>query len=836
MQEYFNSIGGDLVSVCTFGTEKSKSALRTAARGLKIDDETISYIVSMIPNERGFDWTLSQCMYGDEDHPAIKKFQEEMGKHKKLWALASKIEGLITRIGVHPSGVIALNEKITEHNSLMKTSRGVTVTAFNLDDTEYAGGLKYDFLTINALDKIRTTINLLLEDGMIDWEGDLRSTYNKYLLPVNLDYDSKEMWNMVHENKIVDLFQFDTPVGVQAVRQIKPKNIAELSVANSIMRLMSDEDQELPLDTYVKHKNDIREWYKEMRFAGLKDDEVEVLEKYIKVLSGVADSQESVMLLTMDPKISNFTVTEANSLRKAIAKKKFDVLEETKKMFFEKGKQIGTSQKMLDYVWYVQIMRQAGYSFSVLHTMGYSTIALQEMNLAYKFPLIYWNTACLSVNAGAVNEEDYEVLIEDGILELDEDDENKRESNKVQYGKVAAAISRFRDNFGLKISLPDINKARFGFTPDAGKNEVLFGLKGITRIGDDLIRTIIANRPYNSLENFLTKLNSGDKKLISKDKVVMLIKSGAFDNIENKSRQDILKDFILSVADQKNRITLQNVNMLINYNMFPDELDFERKVYNFTKYIRKSKIGENYYKLDDVAQSFYYENFDENNLEVSGRNGDTIVAIQISKWDNIYNSYMNNVRSWIAQNHDEILNKLNTILFNEEYEKYASGNILTWELDSLNFYHSGHELKDIVKTVPINISNLSEIIDRETIGVFQIQGKTIPKYKVHHIIGTVLDKDKQKHLVTLSTPDGIISIKLFRTQFSAYDKVVIRYDEDGEKQIVQDSFFKKGTFLIVTGIKDGDLFIPKVYKELGIDPILSFEVKDDKFKKAYQKI
>ena len=106
-----------------------------------------------------------------------------MGREKSLWKLAYSIEGLITRLGVHASGVIAFNEDFTKHNSLMKTSRGVLVSAYNLEDTEYAGGLKYDFLTINALDKIRTTMNLLLEDGKIQWQGNLKATYDKYLLP-----------------------------------------------------------------------------------------------------------------------------------------------------------------------------------------------------------------------------------------------------------------------------------------------------------------------------------------------------------------------------------------------------------------------------------------------------------------------------------------------------------------------------------------------------------------------------------------------------------------------------------------------------------------------------
>jgi hypothetical protein len=145
------------------------------------------------------------------------------------------------------------------------------------------------------------------------------------------------------------------------------------------------------------------------------------------------------------------------------------------------------------------------------------------MNLAYQYPVIYWNTACLSVNAGAVNEEDYEDLVDEGIIEIEEDDENKRETNKVQYGKVAAAIGKFKTELGLRIELPDVNRAKFGFTPDSEANVVWFGLKGISRIGDDLIRAIIDNRPYVSVDNFVEKLNkTGARMLVSKDRVIAL--------------------------------------------------------------------------------------------------------------------------------------------------------------------------------------------------------------------------------------------------------------------------------------------------------------------------
>ena len=478
-------------------------------------------------------------------------------------------------------------------------------------------------------------------------------------------------------------------------------------------------------------------------------------------------------------------------------------------------------------------------AFSVLHTMGYSTIALQEMNLAYKYPIIYWNTACLSVNAGAINEEDYHALIEDEIVIIDDEDDEDKKSGKVQYGKIAGAIEKFRKELGLKVALPDINKARFGFVPDPYRNEVLFGLKGISRIGDKLIQEIINNRPYNDLWDFLEKLNGGGKTIISKDRVVLLIKAGAFDRLTDKSREELLKDFIYSVADQKKNLNLQNAKMLIDFGLIPDELEYQKRIYNYTRYIRRNRDAARNYILDEVAQEFYYENdYDINKITIVPSNNHNIHILSSSYWDSVYETEMNYIRKYIKDNHDVLLEKLNEILFNQEYQKYAKGNRLKWELQALGFYHEAHELEGIAKTFPesVKISKLDEIKDMEVIGSFLIKGKRIPKYNIYHIIGTVLDKDKQKHTIVFSTPNGVINVKMYRNQFAVLDKVNFVINEEGEKEIIQDSFFTKGTFLMISGIKEGDTFKPKTYKEHGIDPVLMFEVENGAFKIAHEKI
>lgn len=451
------------------------------------------------------------------------------------------------------------------------------------------------------------------------------------------------------------------------------------------------------------------------------------------------------------------------------------------------------------------------------------------MNLCYFYPSIYWKCACLSVDAGAVNEEDYYNLVEEGIIELT-DDEDKREQTKVQYGKMASALIKARE-YGATIALPDINKARYGFTPDADKNVILFGFRGISRVGEDIIQDIILHRPYTSLQDFLTKMMTKDgKKLISKDKVINLIKAGAFDEVEHKDRYTILHDYIDSIADKKQKLNLMNFSMLIQKKLIPDELSFAAKVYNFTKYIRKMKYDK-YYILDENGYRFYSENYDTTQVKLIEVHNNLVKAISMVYWDRIYDKEMNVPRQYIKNHQQELMDKLNQQLFEEEFVKYATGSQLQWELDSLNFYYSGHPLGGV--TYPCEITPLQELKENELDGYWLIKGKMVPKYKLRTIAGTVIDKDKVKSIVTLQCPDGVIDIKIPKQQFARYAHTIASINEDGDKDILEDSFFNKGTHLLVTGILRGNIFVPKVYKSTGFDSILKIVLEEDKKFKCF---
>ena len=822
-----------VANVTTFGTEQSKSAIQTACRGLGLDVELGLYISSLIPADRGLTRTLSQCYYGDEekDFKPIKQFIDEMNKYPRLWEVAQRIEGLINRSGIHAGGVIFVDEPFTESSALMRAPDGTICTQYELHDSEKVSMIKIDMLSVEAMDKIHNCLDLLCDYGFIERKNTLKETYESTIGVYNLERNNPEMWKMVWEHKISSLFQMEQQSGIQGIKLIKPKNVDELATLNSVIRLMAQEKGgETPLETWTKYRKNINLWYDEMRQYGLAEEEIQWLANYSSITDGIAESQECMMQLLQEPKLGGNSLTFADTARKAIAKKVGKLFDECEKQYYENAKQKGCSEKLVHYVWDILLRVQRGYSFNKSHTLAYSLVALQEMNLAYKYPIIFWNTACLIVDAGGDEQEDieqdewkeeinygdedlfdepdeeevdiYEEENQDEYEYIDSPDRKTKTKKKitktVAYGKIATAIGKMKST-GIEISLPDINNSSYTFTPDVKNNTIRYGFRGITRIGDEYIKQIIANRPYNSLEDFLTRIKT------SKTQAISLIKAGCFDNIEQKSRYEIMQKYIDSISDKKKRLTLQNMQMLITKNLLPSELDYEIKVYNFNKYLKKNKFGELYYKLDEKAYNFYEKNYNVDLIE----NIEDNIYIQQKIWDKIYKKEMDTVRTYITD-HPELLTNLNNILYQEIWDKYALGNISKWEMDSLSFYHGQHELSNISEMYNIvNYFNLSETPEIDK--VFTKGDKQIILYKLKTIAGTVIDKNKAKHTVTLLTTNGVVNVKFYKTQFAKYDRQLSERDSEGKKHVIEKSWFTRGNKLMITGIRRDDFFIPKNY-------------------------
>lgn len=787
LKNYFGE--NRVLNIATFGTEGSRSALLSASRGLCIDNDEAQYLTNMIISERGQNWSLSDCFFGNKEkgRKPIKELVNAVEKHEGLKETALKIEGLVKSRSVHASGVYIYNDDFTKFNAMMRASSGQPTTQFDMGDSDYMGNLKVDMLTIQALDRIRVAMEMLIKDGYMEWQGDLKSTYKKHLHPDVLNYDNQEMWGKVAGNAIPDLFQFDTTVGLQCARKVQPSNVLELAVANSLMRLMP-EGEEQPVDKYIRHKANPELWMQEMKDYGLTEDEIKVLIKHLNEVYGVTESQEGVMLLSMDTNISNFSVKDANTLRKGISKKKEEIIKKTKQMFFSKGGENGTRYELLDYVWNTQIVPQLGYSFSRLHSVGYSLIALQELNLAHFYPQLYWNVACLTINAGA--------------------DEANEDNKGTDYGKVAAAIGNMQQR-GIKVSLPDINRADFGFKPDVEHNEIIFGLKGISGINDDAVYSIVQNRPYASFADFIERMYSASK--VKKGQVIQLIKAGCFDSFGK--REQILKQFISMICEPKTKLTMQNFNMLIENEIVPEKLNLYVRFFRFKNYISKNvykvieKPKDRLFILDDISSQFFNKHFSEDCV-ADCVDGNLIVSEK--KFKKEYDKYFETVKEWIFK--PEVLNSLNQKLFQEEWNKYCSGNISKWEMDSLSYYYHDHELLHVNSDKYGLVDFFTLLEDPKVINKYEHRGREIQEFEIVRLTGTVLDRNKYKHSVTILTPQGVVTVKFYAGAFSHYDRQLSQTNEDGKKQVLEKSWFGRGTRLLVSGFRRGSNFIPRTYK------------------------
>ena len=805
LQSLRNYYGEDRVAnVATFGTEGSKSAIQTAARGLGIDNDISLYIASLIPADRGKLRTLAQCYYGDEenDFEPIPLFVQAMKEYPDIWEVAQKIEGMVCRIGEHAGGVIFVDEPFTNSTALMRVPNGDLVTQFDLHDCEDCSLIKIDLLSVEGLDKIHTCLDLLCDYGYIQREPTLKETYEKVLNIYNIERNDSKMWKMVWNHEIQSLFQMEQQSGIQGIALTKPKSVDDLAVLNSVIRLMAQErDAEQPLVKYARFKNDINLWYNEMRLYGLGEEERQLLEPIVGLAYGICESQEKFMQLVQLPACGGFDLSWADRLRKAIAKKNPAEYDKLTKEYFERVEEKGLSRNLCNYVWNVLVATSRGYGFNASHTLAYSLVALQEMNLAYKYPLIFWNCSCLITDGGGA----------ENLAEEDEDDivdeEEKKKKRSTDYKKIATAIGKLQQA-GIKVLPPDINNSSYTFTPDVINNKILFGLSGMLNVGEDVITNTIKNRPYDSIKDYYYKVNPGKQAMVS------LIKGGAFDNFMDRKLAMIW--YIWETCDKKEKLTLQNMPSLIKYDLVPKEEQYimPLRVYEFNRYLKamcKNIYEPDYYKLDERAISFLVEIEQDQLLET-----DNLSWLLNKKiWDKVYQKYMDYFRGWLIDNKINILTELNDKIFMADWEKYAKGTVSAWEMEALCFYYHDHELKNIDRE-KYGISNYfslpeEPVVDRS----FTKGGKTINLFKLTKICGTCIAKNKDKGYVTLLTPEGVVTVKFRKEYFSMFDKQISEKNPDGTKTIKEKSWFKRGSMIIVQGMRSGDNFISKKYASNG---------------------
>lgn len=307
------------------------------------------------------------------------------------------------------------------------------------------------------------------------------------------------------------------------------------------------------------------------------------------------------------------------------------------------------------------------------------------------------------------------------------------------------------------------------------------------------------------MSDFLNKVK------INRSAMVQLIKAGAFDALEQSPRTLIMATYIWKTCEKKSRLTLQNFAGLIKADLVPEELTHQIRVFNFTKYIKAAcKYNTEEYKIDDSVLDFLSRFYNNESLFYLKNN---TYYMLVKNWENIYQKEMNVAREWLKENSEKILKEYNKIIFLEDWKKYGKKNLAAWEMESVCFYSHPHELSKVDYS-KYQISVFDSLPETPFVAKYFTRNKVqIPIFETTKIIGTVLDKNKTKGIVTILTPEGtVVNVKFSKEYFSMFDKQISEKQIDGRKKIKEKSWFNRGEMIMVNGFRRDDTFVAKAYK------------------------
>jgi hypothetical protein len=243
---------------------------------------------------------------------------------------------------------------------------------------------------------------------------------------------------------------------------------------------------------------------------------------------------------------------------------------------------------------------------------------------------------------------------------------------------------------------------------------------------------------------------------------------------------------------------------LLKYQLLPESEIEAKRVYEFNRYLKAvCKSTADKYKLDERAMNFLIELGYEDLI-----NGE---YLGVKAWDKVYQKYMDIFRDYITANKTALLQKMNDIIFAEDWQKYAKGNYSAWEMEVLCFYYHEHELAH-VNNLKYGYVDFFKLPAEPAIEYSWTKGgKTFNRYKLSMICGTCIAKNKTKGIVTLLTPSGVVDVKFRKEYFSMFDKQISERQADGTKRIIEKSWFGRGSMIAVQGMRSGDNFISKKY-------------------------
>lgn len=646
-----------VANIITFGMFKPKNAIKSIMKINNVPFSTSNAITKLISQD---DKTIEDSINNNKDFMDFVK----MSKLENIIIDSKKMENRIRNLGVHACGVIISNDEI--NNSVPTTIRqddGALITAWDYPTCESLGLLKADFLGLDTLDVIKLSLEYIKET-----EPEKAMTFEDLY---NLPTDDKETFKLFQEGKTTSVFQFGSIGMKDLLRQMKPTCFDDISATTALYR---PGPKEQGFHTkYAKRKNgedkDTTPIHKS--FIGTE------VEKILAPTQNLLVYQEQIMQISM--RCAGFSSMEADSLRKAIGKKKADLMVSMKPRFVQGMLDNGYQKQAIEEMWKI-FVSFGQYAFNKSHSIAYSIISYICAYLRTHFPVQYM-AAMLQ--------------------------------QKIKTDDFKEYLADVKNIPNVSLQSININESTNNIIPSKDLSKIILGLSSIKGINQTELEEIIKERETNgkftNFENCLHRLHKIN--CLKKGLLELLAKSGAFDcfGVNRKSVADNAKEIIKCIEKDLEPKIMMTFDFGIKNNLFHEE------VYKTTEddynYIEKCKIEFDLlglYLTTNPLSKLEYQNQSLINKDFNFYDGknDFIVVIpefkkKITKNGISYNFKLVNEKNEInlnASKRAKFLLWLNDNKNNPEVRNFIKNNEISKELkNQLNKDSLWFSKKDILE-------------------------------------------------------------------------------------------------------------------------------------------
>ncbi|RLD13798.1 MAG: DNA polymerase III subunit alpha, partial [Caldiserica bacterium] len=453
----------NVAQIGTYGTMAARAVVRDVGRALGMPYNEVDRLAKLINPAPGTSLKEEVVL-----NPDVKRAIESDENVKNLFEISLKLEGLARHSSIHAAGIVITEKEVYNYAPLFIGPKGEVATQYEMEWVEKIGLLKVDILGLKTLSVIDDTLNLIKERKGIEIK--------------DFPLDDKKTYQLLSRGESEGVFQLESKGMQNLLREIKPEKFEDIIAVLALYRpgpMKSGMVRE-----YIERKKDP---------SKVKYDHP-LLEPILKSTYGVILYQEQVMQIAN--KLANFTMGEADHLRKAMGKKIPSEMEKLREKFIKGAKKNGVKTEVAEKI-FDQISKFAGYGFNKSHSTGYSLISYQTAYLKANFPLEFM-TALLNSEIGNTDK------IEEYIKEC--------------------------ERLGIWILPPDVCESDGDFK--IFSNDIIFGLSAIKNVGSGAIKSIIESREdgiFKSLFDFCERVNL---RAVNRKVIESLIKAGAFDYLE----------------------------------------------------------------------------------------------------------------------------------------------------------------------------------------------------------------------------------------------------------------------------------------------------------------